>query len=78
MKRIEVLGTGCPKCGKVEEMVRRAVAESGVEAEVIKVKDIREILKYKVMMTPAVVVDGEVKVSGRVPTLEEARAFLAD
>ena len=55
--KIEVLGTGCPKCGKVEEVMRRAVAEAGVEAEVTKVKDIGEILKYKVMMTPAVVVD---------------------
>jgi small redox-active disulfide protein 2 len=75
--KIEVLGTGCPKCEKVEEVVRRALAETGVQAEVSKVKDIREILKYKVMMTPAVVVDGTVRISGRVPTLDEAKAILA-
>jgi small redox-active disulfide protein 2 len=74
--KIEVLGTGCAKCEKVEEVVRRAVAEAGVEAEVTKVKDIREILKYKVMTTPAVAVDGVVKIAGRVPTLEEAKAIL--
>ncbi len=74
--KIEVLGTGCPKCEKVEEVVRRAVAEAGVAAEVTKVKDIREILKYKVMTTPAVAVDGEVKIAGRIPTVEEVRALL--
>jgi small redox-active disulfide protein 2 len=74
--RIEVLGTGCAKCEKVEEVVRRAVAEAGVDAEVVKVKDIREILKYKVMMTPAVAVDGVVKIAGRVPAVDEVKALL--
>lgn len=75
--RIAVLGTGCPKCKQTAEVVRRAIEEAGVPATIEKVEDVREIMQYRVMMTPAVAVDGQVKISGRVPTLAEVRALLA-
>jgi small redox-active disulfide protein 2 len=68
---IKVLGPGCPKCQKTEEVVRQAVIEAGVEAEVTKVKDTMEIAKAGVFMTPAVIVNGEVKCVGKVPGKEE-------
>ena len=74
--KIEVLGSGCAKCDKVEAAVRQAVAEAGVTAEVVKVKDIQAIMAYRVMMTPAVVVDGIVKCSGKVPTIDEVKGML--
>jgi len=64
---IKVLGPGCPKCKKTEEIVREAVKEVGVEAEVIKVTDMLEIARHGVFGTPAVVVDGQVKSVGKVP-----------
>jgi len=76
MKKLQILGTGCPKCKKLFEAAQLAVKEAGVEAEVIKIEDINEILNFGVMMTPALVVDGEVKVVGRVPRVEEIKAFL--
>lgn len=74
--KIEVLGSGCAKCGKVEEAVKQAVAESGCGAEVVKVTDIQKIIAYGVMMTPAIVVDGKVRMSGKVPTVDEVKALL--
>ena len=68
---IKVLGPGCPKCQKTEEIVLEAVREAGVEAEVTKVKDTMEIAKAGVFMTPAVMVNGEVKCVGKVPGKEE-------
>ena len=68
---IKVLGPGCPKCQKTEEVVRQAVREAGVEAEVTKVKDTMGIAKAGVFMTPAVIVNGEVKCVGKVPGKEE-------
>jgi len=68
---IKVLGTGCPKCKKMYEEVRKALEAAGVSAEVEKVEDITRIMEYDVMMTPALVIDGEVKVSGRVPGTSE-------
>ena len=64
--KVQVLGTGCPKCGQLIANVEAAVAESGVDAEVEKVEDIKQILAFGVMMTPALVLDGEVKSSGKV------------
>ncbi len=75
--KIAVLGTGCPKCKQTAEVVRQAVEQAGVPATMEKVEDIREIMKYRVMMTPAVAVDGQVKISGRVPTVDEVKALLA-
>lgn len=65
--KIEILGTGCPKCKKTKDVVEKVLKETGVEAEVVKVEDIEKILNYGVMVTPAVVIDGEVKVAGKVP-----------
>jgi len=71
MKKIEVLGSGCPKCRKLEAMVRDAVAKHGLEAEVTHVYDMTKILEYGVMLTPALVVDGELKTSGKLPSEAE-------
>jgi small redox-active disulfide protein 2 len=76
MKKIQILGTGCPKCKKLYEAAQQAVKESSIEADVTKVEDINEILKFGVMMTPALVVDGEVKVVGRVLRAEEIRKII--
>ena len=75
--RIDVLGTGCPKCRKVKENVRSALAELNREAEVVEVKDLKAIADYGVMMTPALAIDGEVKTVGRVPTVEEVKKLIA-
>jgi len=66
--KIKVLGTGCPKCMKLEAMVMKTVEKLGLEAEITHVTDIDKILSYNVMMTPALVVDGVVKVSGKLPS----------
>jgi small redox-active disulfide protein 2 len=76
MKKLEILGTGCPKCIKLEELTRQAASELGIEAEITKVKDINQIMNYGVMMTPALVVDGVVKVVGKVPSLEDIKKFI--
>jgi len=70
---IKVLGPGCPKCNQTEQMVMNALQEAGVAANVEKVTDSMEIAKYGVFGTPAVVVDGEVKTVGKVPTQEEIK-----
>ena len=66
--KIKVLGTGCPKCMKLEAMVKTAVEKLGLDAEITLVTDIDKILSYDVMMTPALVVDGVVKLSGKLPS----------
>jgi small redox-active disulfide protein 2 len=71
MKKIQILGTGCPKCKKLYELSQQAVKEAGIEAEITKVDDINEIMKFGIMMTPALAVDGEVKVAGRIPKMDE-------
>ncbi len=76
MKKIQILGTGCPKCKKLTENAESAAKELGVAYEIEKVKDINEIMKFGVMMTPALVVDGQVKVSGKVPGPEEIKTML--
>lgn len=73
---IKILGPGCPKCQQVEQLVKEVVAESGVEAQVKKVTDIMKIAGYGVFGTPAVVVDGEVKSVGKVPTMEEIKTWI--
>jgi small redox-active disulfide protein 2 len=73
---IKVLGPGCPKCHQVEKIVQEAIAEKNVEANVEKVTDIMEIAGYGVFGTPAVVVDGDVKSVGKIPSKEEVKAWL--
>ncbi len=74
--KIEILGTGCSKCKKTKETVEKVLTQTGVEAEVIKVEDIEKILNYGVMVTPAVVIDGEVKVTGKVPDEKDIRKWI--
>lgn len=74
--KIEVLGTGCAKCKSLYENTKKALEESGTIAEVVKVEDIPSIMKYGVMSTPALVIDGKVKCSGRLATPEEIRGML--
>ena len=73
---LKILGTGCPKCKQLEANVRSAVEEYGLDAEVIKVTDINDIMNYGVMMTPAFVVDEEVKSAGKVLNADEIKNFL--
>jgi len=74
--KIEILGTGCPKCKKLEENTRKALEETGKKAEVIKITDINEIIEKGVMTTPAIMIDGKVKASGRIPDVEEIKKWL--
>ena len=69
--KIEILGTGCPKCKKLNELVEEAINELGVSAEIIKVTDINKIIDYGVMVTPALVIDGDVKIAGKIPSKQE-------
>ena len=75
--KITVYGPGCRKCHEAEELVRRVVAESGAAAEIEKVSDLQAMMKAGVITTPAVAVDGVLKIVGRVPKAEEVRAWLA-
>jgi len=77
MKRIQVLGPGCPKCTRLAEVAEAAANAAGVEYELEKVTDINAITAFGVMMTPALVIDGEVKVVGKVPSEDEMKALLA-
>lgn len=74
--KLEVLGPGCAKCGKLYEAAKEAVKKAGVHAEVFKVDDLAEIMKHGVIATPALVIDGEVRVSGRVPGVDEIARML--
>jgi len=74
--KIEVLGTGCAKCLKLEELVRSVVKETGVQAEVVKEKDIKKIMSYGVMTTPGLVVDGEVKAAGKIPAADDIKKWI--
>ncbi|MGM0446555.1 MAG: thioredoxin family protein [Bacillota bacterium] len=71
MIKIEVFGTGCPSCKKTEAHIKNIVAELDLDAEIVKVEDMDEITERGVMLTPAVAVDGEMKVSGKVPSETE-------
>ena len=73
---IKVLGPGCLKCQQTEKNVKEAVRESGADAKVDKVTDVMEIAKYGVLGTPAVVVDGNVKSVGKIPSKEEIKAWI--
>jgi len=73
---IKILGPGCPKCQQTEKVVRGVVAESGADAQVEKVTDVMKIASYGVFGTPAVVIDGEVKSVGKIPSAEEIKAWL--
>ena len=76
MKKLQVLGTGCAKCEKLAEFTEQAAKELGIEYELVKIKDIVEITSFGVMMTPALAVDGEVKIVGRIPGVEEIKKLI--
>ncbi|MCK5786787.1 MAG: TM0996/MTH895 family glutaredoxin-like protein [Candidatus Sabulitectum sp.] len=74
--RIQVLGTGCPKCGMMAEVAEAAALELGIEYELEKISDLNEIVSFGVMMTPALAVDGVVKAVGKVPAFETMKEIL--
>lgn len=77
MKKLQILGTGCPKCSQLAERADRAARELGLEYEIIKVDKIPDIMSFGVMSTPALAVDGEVKVAGKLPDLDEIKNLIS-
>ena len=77
MKTITVYGPGCMKCQKAEEIVKQTVEAMGIQANVVKVSDIQKMVAAGVMSTPAVAVDGVVKLAGRIPRADEVREWIA-
>ena len=75
--KVEVLGVGCAKCHKLEELVKEIVQKNNIDAEIIKVEDIKVFGQYGVFMTPALVVDGQVKVAGKIPKEAEILKWLS-
>ncbi|MCE5269190.1 MAG: thioredoxin family protein [Planctomycetaceae bacterium] len=73
---IQVLGTGCAKCKTLHDIVTKAVKETGVDAQVEKVQDIQKIMEFEILMTPGLVIDGQVKAAGRVPNVEEVKKMI--
>ncbi len=76
MKKLQILGTGCPKCKKLTELTEQAAKELGIEYEIEKVTDMNDIMAFGIMMTPGLAVDGEVKVTGKIPDIEEIKKML--
>lgn len=74
---IKILGSGCPKCQRLERLTREVADELGIDARFEHVRDIAKIMEYSVLSTPALVVDGEVKVAGRMPSKEEIACWIA-
>lgn len=77
MKKIQILGTGCPKCKKLAENAENAAKEMGLEYQLEKVTQINDIMKMGVMMTPALAVDGKVKCTGKIASVEEIKKMLS-
>jgi small redox-active disulfide protein 2 len=75
---IKILGTGCPKCKRLEELTREALAETGIEAVITKVTDVNAIMSYQIMSTPGLVINEELKSAGRLPRKEEIIAWLKE
>jgi len=76
--KIEILGTGCPKCKKLNELTEEIISELGISAEIIKVTDINKIIDYGVMVTPALVINGDVKVAGKMPGKQEITDWIKE
>lgn len=74
--KIEIYGSGCAKCNKTEEIVRQVVNDFKIEAEIYKIEDLQKIIDKGIMMTPAVAVNGEIKILGRVPSIHEIKKIL--
>jgi len=77
VKKLQILGTGCPRCHKLTEVTEQAAQALGLEYQLEKVTDLKQIMAFGVMMTPALAVDGQVKVAGRIPSVEEIKKMLA-
>jgi len=77
MKRIEVLGPGCANCKVLYERTQRAVKELGLECELVKITDLNIIMGYRIMSTPGLAIDGVVRFSGRVPSVEQLKEMLS-
>lgn len=77
MTKIQILGTGCPKCKKLAENTQAAIQELGIDCHIEKVTNINEIMTFGVMITPALAIDGQVKVVGKVPSPNEIKQMLA-
>jgi len=75
---IKILGPGCSKCRQTEQATREVVTELGIDAIIEEVRDINKILEYPILTTPGLVIDGELVISGRVPTREEVRQFIVN
>lgn len=73
---IKVLGTGCTKCKTLHELAKKAVQETGVDAQIEKIEDMEQILSFGLIMTPGLVINGEVKVAGRLPSIEEIKRLI--
>jgi len=73
---IKILGPGCAKCKTLEHLTREVVSKNGIDATITKIEDIMEIMKYNIMTTPALVVDGKVVVKGRIPSADEIKQLL--
>lgn len=76
--KVQILGTGCPRCRKLEANARKAIEELGIAAEIEKVQDIKEITKFGVMMTPALAIDGKVKSTGEIASVEKIKRWLQE
>jgi small redox-active disulfide protein 2 len=76
--KIEILGSGCPKCIATEEIVRKVVKKGGIKAEVGHVYDINKIIEYGAIMTPAVAINGKIKIQGKIPTIEEVEKIIKE
>ena len=76
MKKIQILGTGCPKCAKLAENAESAAKELAIDYEIEKITDINRIMEFGIMMTPGLAVDGEVKAAGKVPTVDEIKELI--
>lgn len=74
--KIEILGTGCPKCKKLYEAVQTAVNEMNIDAEIIKITQIKEIINYGVMITPALAIDGKVVIAGKLPSVDQIKKLI--
>jgi small redox-active disulfide protein 2 len=77
LMKVEILGVGCAKCNKLYDLVTELVKDKGIDADVVKVEDLKVLAQYGVFMTPALVVDGEVKVAGKVPKEAEILKWLS-
>ena len=77
MKKLQILGTGCSKCKRLTEQVEQAAKELGIEHQIEKVTDVEQIISFGVMTTPALAVDGQIKVAGNIPSLDDLKRLIA-